>query len=121
MTSSPAPLVALSQDNPDATPTSELRSDAGILVGVSISVPPTLHEATIAGGKYLHARHVGFYEGLAGTWAALRAQGLEANEVQRREGPAYEVYPNNPGNAETDALITDISLPGGLGAVQRRS
>ncbi len=108
---SPAPLVALYHDNPETTPASALRSDAGILVDEKISVPSTLHDTTIAGGKYLHVRHLGSYEGLAGTWADLRAQGFEAHGVRRREGPAYEVYPNNPGNAATEALITDIYVP----------
>lgn len=108
----PSPiLVAIYHDNPRTTPTSTLRSDAGLLVERDRQLPPPLEETLIPGGRYLHVRHTGSYDGLPAAWAYLREQGLLDHGVQRGPGPGYELYPNTPGNAAASDLITDIYVP----------
>ena len=104
-------LVGVYYDNPVTTPASQLRSDAGIVVDKSAPIPAALTEALLAGGRYLHTRHLGAYEGLPAAWAYLRDEAMREHGVQRGEGPGYELYPNNPGNAAATDLITDIYIP----------
>lgn len=104
-------LIAIYYDNPRTTPASELRSDAGLMVDPGIELPPGLTDTRLTGGRYLHHRHLGSYEGLPAAWAWLREQGLREHGVTRREGPSYEIYPNNPGNTPIAGLVTDIYIP----------
>jgi AraC family transcriptional regulator len=107
----PAVLIAVYHDSPLTTPAAELRSDAGLIVDAGVQLPASLTDTVIAGGRYLHGRHVGPYDGLAAVWAYLREHGLRDHGVQRGTGPSYELYPNNPGNAAPGELITDIYIP----------
>ncbi len=104
-------LIAIYLDNPGTTPPAELRSEAGMIVDPTVPVPPGLSISTLPGGRYLHHRHAGSYAGLPAAWASLRERGMSEHQVTRREGPSYELYPNNPGNTATSALITDIYIP----------
>lgn len=106
-----AELVAIYHDDPNTTPAAQLRSDAGIVVDESAEIPSALTEKVLAGGRYLHTRHLGPYEGLAGAWEYLRRNAMQEHNAQRRDGPPYEIYPNNPMNAAAADLITDIYIP----------
>jgi AraC family transcriptional regulator len=106
-----AVLVGVYYDNPATVPAASLRSDAGVLVDPGVALPAGLAETMLHGGRYLHLRHVGSYAGLPAAWAYLRQHGLADHGVQRGEGPAFELYPNNPGNAAVGELITDIYVP----------
>lgn len=106
-----AVLVAIYYDDPLTTPATALRSEAGILVDPTAQLPPSLTNTVIPGGRYLHGRHTGSYSGLPAAWASLRERGLLDHGLQRGQGPSYELYPNNPGNAAVDDLITDIYIP----------
>ncbi|MES2123383.1 MAG: GyrI-like domain-containing protein [Gemmatimonadota bacterium] len=107
----PVAMVAIFHDNPLTTPAAELRSDAGILVDTGVDIPPGVAETVIRGGSYLHGRHLGSYAGLPAAWARLRDEGMRAHNVLRAEGPGYELYVNNPGNAAIGDLITDLYIP----------
>ena len=104
-------MVAIYHDDPNTTPAEKLRSDAGIVVDEAAQIPTALTEKVLSGGRYLHTRHLGPYEGLAGAWEYLRQTAMQEHNAQRREGPPYEIYPNNPGNAAAADLITDIYIP----------
>jgi AraC family transcriptional regulator len=106
-----AVLVAIYYDSPLTTPAAALRSDAGLVIDPEAHLPASLTDTLIPGGRYLHRRHVGSYDGLAAVWAYLREQGLRDHGVQRGPGAGYELYPNNPGNAAVNDLITDIFIP----------
>ena len=104
-------MIAIYYDNPETTPASHLRSEAGIVVDEDAQIPPALTERLLSSGRYLHTRHLGSYDGLPAAWAYLREHALREHGVARGEGPAYEMYPNNPGNAAASNLITDIYIP----------
>jgi AraC family transcriptional regulator len=104
-------MIGIYHDDPETTPASQLRADAGIVVEDVASIPPTLTETSLAGGRYLHTRHLGPYDGLPAAWAYLREAAMGEHGVTRGDGPAYELYPNNPGNAAASDLITDIYIP----------
>jgi AraC family transcriptional regulator len=106
-----AVLIAIYYDSPLTTPAADLRSDAGLVVETGARLPPSLTDTVIPGGRYLRGRHVGSYDGLPAAWAYLRERGLRDHGLQRGPGPAYELYPNNPGNAAASDLITDIYIP----------
>ena len=104
-------MVAIYHDNPDATPAAQLRSDAGVVVDESAEIPAALTEQFLSGGRCLHTRHLGSYEGLPAAWAYLRESAMREHGVTRGEGPAYELYINNPGDTAATDLITDIYIP----------
>jgi AraC family transcriptional regulator len=108
---SSAVLIAIYYDSPLTTPAAALRSDAGLVVNTGTPLPPSLTDTVIPGGRYLHGRHVGSYDGLPTAWTYLREQGLLDHGLRRAPGPGYELYPNNPGNAAAIDLITDIYIP----------
>lgn len=104
-------LIGIYYDDPETTPAEKLRSDAGVLVQGNTPIPPALTETLLPGGRYLHARYLGAYDGLPVAWARLLGQGLSEHSRRRNPGPAYELYPNTPETAETPDLITDIYIP----------
>ena len=104
-------MAGIYYDNPETTPAAQLRSDAGIVVDKLAQIPSGLTEILLDGGRYLHTRHLGSYEGLPGAWAYLREEAMREHGVKRGDGPAYELYANNPGNAAATDLITDIYIP----------
>ena len=104
-------LIAVYHDDPNTTPASALRSDAGIIIEQGRSLPAGLTELTVPEGKYLWGRHRGSYAELPEAWLQLRTTGLGQTGVQRRPGASYELYPNTPDTAATEDLITDIYIP----------
>lgn len=104
-------LVAIYHDDPATVAAAALKSDAGLILEVGQSLPPSLTEKRVPGGRYLRGRHTGSYKGLPSTWAHLRGEVLRQQGLRRRPGPSYEVYLNNPTNAKPDDLLTDIYIP----------
>jgi AraC family transcriptional regulator len=53
-------MLAIYYDDPDATPASELHSDAGLTIGSDVAVPGGLVEKRLPGGRYAKLTHIGF-------------------------------------------------------------
>ena len=104
-------MVGIYHDDPETIPPAQLRSDAGIVVDKSAQIPAALTETLLPGGRFLHTRHLGPYDGLPAAWAYLRDEAMRAHGVRRGDGPGYVLYANNPGNASASDLITDIYIP----------
>jgi AraC family transcriptional regulator len=104
-------LVALYHDDPDVTPASELRADAGLVV--PHGVPPThgLQALTIPAGTYARTVHVGPYQDLPDSWSELMGPWLADSNYRIGTGPSYERYINTPGDVPPAELRTELYLP----------
>jgi AraC family transcriptional regulator len=108
----PAPLsVGVYHDDPDATPIEELRSEAGVTVPDGMPMPQGLEERHIAGGRYAVCTHIGSYDVLGDVWTRFMGEALPASGHQLIEGPALEIYRNDPGSTPTERLHTDLLVP----------
>lgn len=66
-------LIAIYHDDPETTPETALRSDAGVLLDDDEAVPEGLEEVVIPAGRYAVVRHLGPYESLPATWVAVKS------------------------------------------------
>lgn len=103
-------LIGIYHDDPAVTPPDKLRSDAGILLGPGLPLPPGLAEVTLPAGRYAHLRHVGPYDRLPESWSRIKGPWLTSHG-RRRDGPSYEIYLNTPMTAAPADLLTDIFVP----------
>lgn len=104
-------LVALYHDDPEVTPASELRADAGLVV--PLAVPPShgLHALTIPSGTYARTVHVGPYQDLSDSWSELMGPWLAKSGYHIAPGLSYERYLNTPRDVPPAELRTELYLP----------
>ena len=100
--------VAIYHDDQDQTPSSELRSDAGIIVPDDLELPDGLTEVTTTGGRYARWTHTGSYASLGDAWARFMGEWLPASGERMREGTCYELYRNSPAHTPEDELVTEL-------------
>jgi AraC family transcriptional regulator len=102
-------MVAIYHDDPEATPASELRSEAGITVPEDLTLPPALHEVRLPAGRYARMTHVGPYDRLGDAWAQLMGSWLPASGERVGNGTCYEAYRTmdhaRPADLETDLYV----------------
>jgi AraC family transcriptional regulator len=105
-----AQMVAIYHDDPEATPASELRSEAGIIVPDGTALPPLLHEVLLPAGRYARTTHVGPYDKLGDAWGRLMGSWLPASGERVASGITYEVYRkmdhSRPAELETDLFVS---------------
>lgn len=106
-----AKMIGVYYDDPDTTPESELRSDAGITVSESAKIPPELVEVRIPAGRMARATHIGGYEGLNESWARLTGEWLEQSGQRLGDGVSYEIYLNTPMDTPKEKLRTELYIP----------
>jgi len=104
-------MLALYHDDPEHTPQAELRSDAAVVVGEAVALPPGLTEQRIPAGKYAVTTHHGPYEQLGDAWARFKNQMFAQSNHRWGAGVAHEVYLNNPMEVAKEQLITELYLP----------
>lgn len=103
-------MLALYHDDPDTTPTDELRSDAALVVRDDMALPSEVTEATLQGGPYAKMTYRGAYSGLGDAWARLMGVWLPRSGCRVGNGPSYEVYVTDPRTTPADELQTDLYL-----------
>lgn len=106
-----AALIAVYYDNPDATPASELRSDAGVAIPARLALPEGVAEVRLRAGRYACTMHEGSYQTLGDTWARLMGEWLPRSKERVGGGESFELYRNNPGNAKETDLKTELYVP----------
>ena len=104
-------MVAIFHDDPDTTPPSELRSEAGLTFPADARLPKGLDEHRLPAGRYARTTHVGPYEELGDTWARLMGEWLPASNERIRNSPSYEIYRNTPETSKPEDLRTDLYVP----------
>ncbi|AKV04487.1 Transcriptional regulator, AraC family [Labilithrix luteola] len=102
-------MLAIYHDDPETTPATELRADAGIVVPNDVALPPGLTEIKIPAGKYARTEHVGPYTLLGDTWSRLMGEWLPKSG-HRINGMMYEVYKNTPMDTKPSDLLTELFL-----------
>ena len=103
-------MIAIYHDDPETTPPSQLRSDAGIVVAEHVPLPDGLDEQRIAAGRYARAVHVGPYEELGDAWARFMGEWLPASGYRLGPGASYEIYRNDPTKVAKEDLRTDMYI-----------
>jgi len=101
-------MVAIHYDDPEATPTADLRAHAGLVVPADARAPEGLEEVELAAGLHARAIHVGPYETLGDTWSRLMGGWLAGSEYRVGSGVAYERYVNTPGQVPPEELVTEL-------------
>jgi AraC family transcriptional regulator len=106
-----AMMLAIYHDDPETTPVEQLQSDAGVTVPEGTELPEGIVEKRLPAGSYARTTHLGPYTTLGDTWSRFMGEWLPKSGERVGAGPSYEVYRNNPTNAQPDALRTDLYLP----------
>lgn len=104
-------MIAIYHDDPETTPASELRSDAGVSVADDARLPDGLGEQRLGAGLYARTTHVGPYTELGDAWSRFMGQWLPKSGYRIRDGESFEVYRNTPEDTRPEALRTDLYLP----------
>ncbi len=104
-------LLGIYYDDPETTPASELRSDAGLTLPSGTPLPEGLEERMLPAGRYARTTHVGPYEQLGDVWSRLMGEWLPASGERVRNTPSYEIYRNTPETAPSEKLRTDLYIP----------
>jgi AraC family transcriptional regulator len=104
-------MVALYYDDPETTPEAELRSDAGVVVSKTATIPSSLSELVLPAGKYAVTIHAGPYRNLPDTWARYMGQWLPQSGLEMGEGTPFEKYLNTPMDTAESDLRTELYLP----------
>jgi len=104
-------FIGLCHDDPDVTPSGNIRYDACIGIDRDIAPEGIIGTQVLAGGLFARTTHFGSYARLSETYAMLCGQWAPANNVELRSLPSREIYLNNPDDTAENDLITDIYVP----------
>ena len=104
-------MLGVYHDDPNVTAPADLRSDAAVTLTDGATLPDGLVERHVAGGRYARYTHIGPYEMLVDAWTRFMSDGLPASGCELRDGPALEIYRNDPGTTPPAQLHTDLMLP----------
>ena len=106
-----AAMVGIYYDDPQTTPSDELRSEAGLRVADDLVLPAGLETHRLAAGRYACTLHVGPYEQLGDVWARFLGEWLPKSGHHIRPGASFELYLNDPTQVAPPELRTEISQP----------
>lgn len=81
---------------------------AGCLVESEVEGGGEITPGVTSGGDVLKLVHRGAYDTLGRSWGRVYGR---AKELGRRPGVGWEIYVDDPGEVEADALRTEIYLP----------
>lgn len=104
-------MLALYHDDPETTPVAELRSDAGLVISNEARLPAGLGEQRLQAGRYACTTHIGPYEELGDVWGRFMGEWLPRSGHRMKNGAAYEIYRNMPGQVPPSQLQTDLYIP----------
>lgn len=106
-----AMMLALYYDDPETTPPSQLRSDAGITVPDGVPLPPEVVEKRLPASRYARSTHLGPYDTLGDTWSRMMGEWLPGSGERIGSGASFEVYRNTPADTRPEELRTDLYVP----------
>ena len=104
-------MVGVSYDDPEITPAEKIRYDACVSVDEGFEPEGRIGVQVLEGGEYAVAMHVGPYEKLADTYAALCGRCVPLLGREIRSAPALEFYLNDPESTEPEELLTEVHVP----------
>ena len=103
-------VAAIYYDDPDSTPTEDLRSFAGGAF-CGETVPEGMEERHLEGGKVAVLTYKGPYSGISAAYHSLFGNWLPNSGEEPADTPCYELYLNNPREVAPEDLLTEICLP----------
>jgi len=103
-------MVGLYHDDPSSVPEADLRSQAGMIVADGFEVPDDLVVHDVPSGRMAVMHYKGPYAGLMAAYQYLYGVWLPESGQETRDGPAMEIYLNNPQEVAPDDLLTDGHL-----------
>ncbi|MEP3345821.1 MAG: AraC family transcriptional regulator [Litoreibacter sp.] len=104
-------MAGVYYDDPNAVDEAELRSHAGILVGVDFVMPDDIEDLSITPGKVAVMTFKGPYSGLKAGYDYLYGVWLPESGEEPRDAPAMEIYLNDPTDTAPEDLVTEVCLP----------
>ena len=105
------PAIALYYDSPDEKPAADLCAHAGMIVLPSCTLPASLTELSVQGGRHGVLRYTGPYTGLPAAWAWAYAHWLPQSGAALADSAPFELSLNSPMDTPPEALITEICIP----------
>ena len=81
---------------------------AGCFVETEVAGEGEITPGVTAGGDVLKLVHRGGYDTMGQSWGRVYGH---ANELDRQPGAGWEIYVDDPGAVEAEALRTEIYLP----------
>jgi AraC family transcriptional regulator len=106
-----AAMLGIFHDDPETTPASELRSEAGLVVSPLAKLPAELGERTLPAGRYATTTHVGPYEQLGDVWSRFMGEWLPRSGQRMADAVSYEIYRNTPEDVPKEKLVTELYIP----------
>lgn len=103
--------IGIYRDDPEAVPTSELRSSACISVGADWTPAGEVVEGFVEGGRYARIVHTGPYNELRAAYDWLYQTWLPASDEDLRDLPCLEEYLNDPRQVPARDLVTAVMMP----------
>jgi AraC family transcriptional regulator len=103
-------VMAIYYDNPQTTPSEQLRSDAALKVDETVQPEGDVKIATIEGGLYAVGTYTGSYHGIAQAWGEFMAQ-LGQMGKKSLPKPCFEIYVSDPCSTPEAELITEFYEP----------
>ena len=104
-------FIGVCHDDPEVTPPEKIRYDACVTVDGDFQAEGEVGVQTLPGGEFAVVTHIGPYEKLSQTYAALFGQWLPQSGRELRSEPCLEFYLNDPEGTEPEELLTDIYAP----------
>ncbi|WNO11136.1 AraC family transcriptional regulator [Teredinibacter sp. KSP-S5-2] len=105
-------FLGVCYDDPDETPSEEIRYDACVTVPQNYQASGEgVDVKTLEGGRYATITHFGPYEKLSDTYRALYGKWLKDSGYEAADKPCIEIYMNDPESTAPEDLVTDIYLP----------
>jgi AraC family transcriptional regulator len=104
-------FIGVCYDDPEVTPPEKIRYDACITVGEDFTPEGEAGVQMLPGGEFAVTTHIGPYEKLNQTYAALFGQWLPSSGRELRSEPSLEFYLNDPESTDPGELLTDIYAP----------
>ena len=103
-------MLGLCYDDPEITAPDKLRYDACLSVPEGTRVEGEIGLATVRGGRFASALHVGPYDRLGATYAALFGRWFPEQGLALGDPPCLEFYLNDPESTEPDELLTEVCV-----------
>lgn len=104
-------MIGVYYDDPDSTPTEDLRSLAAVEFPQEARIDPPIERATLPAGRHAVLLFKGPYTGLPAGYAQLFRDWLPNSDEEPGDAPAFELYLNNPRETAPEDLLTEICLP----------
>lgn len=104
-------FLGICHDDPEVTPPEKIRYDACMTVDEDFSPQGDVGVQVIPGGDYAVMTHIGPYDNLGDTFAAICGQWGPQSGREFRSSPCFEIYFNSPDDTKPQDLRTDVYVP----------